>query len=83
MYADLADPATPLKMARVLRNRHLDAFCLNDTEADAGVAIEQEALLADFLPAYLPFAAPFELARQRVGRQLNRSDPVARKEMVR
>jgi len=82
MYADLADPATPLKMARVLRNRHLDAFCLNDTEADGGVAIEQEALLADFLPAYLPFTAPFELARQRVGRQLNRSDPVVRKEMV-
>ena len=60
MYADLADPATPFRLARVLRNRHLDAFCLNDTDSDAGVAAEQEALLADFLPAYLPFAAPFE-----------------------
>jgi hypothetical protein len=83
MYADLADPAAPFKMARVLRNRHLDAFCLNDTDADAGVAAEQQALLADFLPAYLPFTAPFELAPQRVGRQLNRSESVPRTEMVR
>ena len=82
MYADLADPAAPFKMTRVLRNRHLDAFCLNDTDADAGVAAEQEALLADFLPAYLPFAAPFELAPRRVGRQLNRGGPVPRREMV-
>jgi Stealth protein CR2, conserved region 2/Stealth protein CR3, conserved region 3/Stealth protein CR4, conserved region 4/Stealth protein CR1, conserved region 1 len=82
MYADLADPAAPFKMARVLRNRHLDAFCLNDTDADEGVAAEQEALLGDFLPAYLPFVAPFELAPQRVGRQLNRSGPVPCKEMV-
>ena len=83
MYADLADPAAPFKMTRVLRNRHLDAFCLNDTDADAGVAAEQEALLADFLPAYLPFTAPFELAPRPVGRQLNRSDAVPRRAMVR
>jgi hypothetical protein len=82
MYADLADPAAPFKMTRVLRNRHLDAFCLNDTDADAGTAAEQEALLADFLPAYLPFSAPFELAARRVGRQLNRSDPLLDREMV-
>ena len=83
MYADLADPSAPFKMAWVLRNRHLDAFCLNDTDADAGAAAEQEALLADFLPAYLPFVAPFELAARGVGRQINRSGPVPRKEMVR
>jgi hypothetical protein len=83
MYADLADAAAPFKMTRVLRNRHLDAFCLNDTDADADIAAEQEALLADFLPAYLPYVAPFELAPRPVGRQLNRSDPVPRREMVR
>jgi hypothetical protein len=96
MYADLADSAAPFKMARVLRNRHLDAFCLNDTDADAATAAEQEALLADFLPAYLPFAAPFELAAPRaatgplagvrrggvVGRQLNRSGRIPQPETV-
>ena len=35
MYTDLADPATPFKLARLLRDRHLDAFCLNDTDSDA------------------------------------------------
>ena len=74
-YADLADPATPFKLARVLRNRQLDAFCLNDTHSDARTAAEQEALLADFLPAYLPFVSVFELSSPRVavvGRQPTR-----------
>jgi hypothetical protein len=65
-YADLADPGTPAKLARMLRNRHLDAFCLNDTVSDAVTAAEQEAMLADFLPAYLPFASPYELAAPRL-----------------
>jgi hypothetical protein len=86
MYADLADATAPFKMARMLRDRHLDAFCLNDTDADAAAADEQEALLADFLPAYLPFVSPFELETPRtatapagasrvavVGRQVARS----------
>ena len=65
MYTDLADGRTPFRLARLLRNRHLDAFCLNDTDSDPAVAAEQEALLAEFLPAYLPFRAPFELERPR------------------
>jgi hypothetical protein len=64
-YADLADSSTPFKLARLLRNRHLDAFCLNDTHSDARTAAEQEAMLADFLPAYLPFGSPFELDEPR------------------
>ncbi|BFU42865.1 stealth family protein [Krasilnikovia sp. MM14-A1004] len=64
-YADLADPATPFKLASLLRHRHLDAFCLNDTESDADVAAEQAGLVADFLPAYLPFVSPWELAEPR------------------
>jgi hypothetical protein len=81
MYADLADASAPFKMARVLRNRNLDAFCLNDTDSDATTAAVQESLLAEFLPAYLPYASPFELAVPRavpsrapvVGRQATRS----------
>jgi len=65
LYTDLANPVTPFKLAKLLRNRHLDAFCLNDTDSDPGAAAEQAGLLADFLPAYLPFAAPFELAQPR------------------
>ncbi|HEU4347704.1 MAG TPA: stealth family protein [Actinoplanes sp.] len=65
MYTDLADPGTPFKLARLLRDRHLDAFCLNDTDSDAAAAAEQAALLADFLPVFLPFPAPFELTRPR------------------
>jgi hypothetical protein len=65
LYTDLADPATPFKLARLLRNRHLDAFCLNDTDSGPEVAALQAELLADFLPAYLPFASPFELSKNR------------------
>ncbi|BCJ54701.1 exopolysaccharide phosphotransferase [Actinoplanes sp. NBRC 14428] len=64
-YADLANPTTPLKLAGLLRHRHLDAFCLNDTDSDEVVAAEQEALLAEFLPAYLPFPSPYELTGPR------------------
>jgi hypothetical protein len=65
MYTDLADPGTPMRLARVLHDRHLDAFCLNDTNSAAGDAGEQAALLAEFLPKYLPFPSPFELATPR------------------
>jgi len=65
LYTDLALPETPFKLAKLLRNRHLDAFCLNDTDSGPDAAAEQAALLADFLPAYLPFVSPFELAEPR------------------
>jgi hypothetical protein len=67
MYADLADPRTPFRLARLLRDRHLDAFCLNDTDSDAAAAELQAELLTEFLPNFLPFATPFELAQPRPG----------------
>jgi hypothetical protein len=67
MYTDLADPSTPFRLGRLLHDRHLDAFCLNDTDSNPAAAAEQAALLADFLPAYLPFPSPFELAAPRSG----------------
>ncbi|GIE62148.1 exopolysaccharide phosphotransferase [Actinoplanes octamycinicus] len=60
-YTDLADPVTPFRLARLLRSRNVDAFCLNDVDTGDAAVAEQAALLADFLPAYLPFASPFEL----------------------
>jgi Stealth protein CR2, conserved region 2/Stealth protein CR3, conserved region 3/Stealth protein CR1, conserved region 1/Stealth protein CR4, conserved region 4 len=65
MYTDLADPHTPFRLARLLHDRHLDAFCLNDTDSHPDAAVLQATLLDEFLPAFLPFAAPFELSEPR------------------
>jgi hypothetical protein len=65
LYTDLADPQTPFRLARLLHDRHLDAFCLNDTYSSPEAIAEQAALLAEFLPAYLPFPSRWELARPR------------------
>ncbi|WP_231953731.1 stealth family protein [Actinoplanes derwentensis] len=61
LYTDLAQPVTPLQLARLLRGRNMDAFCLNDVDAHSAAVADQEALVAEFLPAYLPFTSPFEL----------------------
>ncbi|MEH0819676.1 MULTISPECIES: stealth family protein [unclassified Micromonospora] len=60
-YADLGHPSTPARLAELLTRRHRDVFCLNDTDSDPEALAEQESMLADFLPRYLPFPAPFEL----------------------
>jgi hypothetical protein len=65
VYTDLADPGTPLQLARLLHDRDLDAFCLNDTDSADALVPEQAALLAEFLPAYLPFPSRWELASPR------------------
>ncbi|WP_229069419.1 stealth family protein [Actinoplanes sp. DH11] len=65
LYTDLAQPVTPLRLAKLLRGRAVDAFCLNDVDVHSAAVADQEALLAEFLPLYLPYASPFELARPR------------------
>ncbi|MBG0562062.1 stealth family protein [Actinoplanes aureus] len=65
LYTDLAQPNTPLRLAGLLRSRNVDAFCLNDVDVHSAAVADQEALLAEFLPAYLPFSSPFELRRAR------------------
>ncbi|WP_250001749.1 stealth family protein [Actinoplanes sp. M2I2] len=67
LYTDLADPRTPFHLARLLHNRDLDAFCLNDTKSGPEAVPEQAALLAEFLPAYLPFPSRWELSAPRSG----------------
>jgi hypothetical protein len=64
-YTDLAASVTPFKLADLLRHRNLDAFCLNDIDSDPALVADQEAMLADFLPAYLPFVSPYELSSPR------------------
>ncbi|WP_147376277.1 stealth family protein [Micromonospora radicis] len=65
-YADLGHPSTPARLAELLARRHRDVFCLNDTDSDPRAFAEQERMLADFLPRYLPFPAPFELPDDEV-----------------
>ncbi|WP_433298147.1 stealth family protein [Actinoplanes sp. CA-030573] len=60
MYRDLADPLLPKRLANALRKRHHQIFCLNDTDTDPAQAEAQLAALAEFLPAYFPFASPYE-----------------------
>ncbi len=60
-YADLAHPSTPVQLARLLARRDRDAFCLNDTDSAEVSLPEQHAMLTEFLSAYFPFRAPFEL----------------------
>lgn len=60
-YADLAHPSTPAQLAFLLARRHCDVFCLNDTDSSEVLLSEQHAMLTDFLSAYFPFRAPFEL----------------------
>ncbi|GIE27328.1 exopolysaccharide phosphotransferase [Actinoplanes italicus] len=66
LYTDLASPATPLRLARLLRGRNVDAFCLNDVDVHSAAVADQEALVAEFLPAYLPFTSPYELQHRNV-----------------
>ncbi|MTK01691.1 stealth family protein [Micromonospora sp. CP22] len=88
-YADLGHPSTPARLAELLAKRHRDVFCLNDTDSDPRALEEQERMLADFLPRYLPFPAPFELPEETVAerrkqgasalwRQAGQSVPVRR-----
>jgi len=60
-YADLADPGTPLKLAKLLRRRDFDTFCLNDHDSDALALEKQTEMLTDFLPKYFPSRSPVEL----------------------
>ncbi|MFG3696689.1 stealth family protein [Micromonospora sp. NPDC047620] len=70
-YADLGHPSTPARLAELLARRHRDVFCLNDTDSDPETFQEQESMLADFLPRYLPFPAPFELPDEVVAERRN------------
>jgi hypothetical protein len=67
-YGDIGHPSTPVKLARLLATRSYDVFCLNDVGSTTDDT-EQHRMLADFLPAYLPFRAPFELPDPETARR--------------
>lgn len=72
-YADLAEPNTPVVLATMLARRHCEVFCLNDTDSADVPFDEQYALVTEFLPAYFPFRAPFELPDEVAARRARQS----------
>jgi hypothetical protein len=64
-YFDLARPAIHARLARLLRSRHCQAFCLNDTVSSEHDLAGQLALLRPFLDAYFPVPSPLERAVTR------------------
>lgn len=62
VYSDLSDPATPVRLSKLLRYRNFDTFCLNDHDSDELSLAEQAEMLADFLDHYFPMRSPFERA---------------------
>lgn len=60
-YSDLAHPSTPMRLAYLLQRRSVQVFCLNDTDSESASLEEQHRMLSEFLPAYYPFRAPFEV----------------------
>ncbi|MGW5696322.1 stealth family protein [Streptomyces asiaticus] len=64
-YFDLAQPAIRARLARLLRARHCQAFCLNDTVSSAHDLEDQLALVRPFLDAYFPLPSPLERAVTR------------------
>lgn len=77
LYTDLADHDTPFRLARLLHHRNVDAFCLNDTSSGPEAMAEQAPLLAEFLPAYLPFPSRWELPASRAVKTPAMRTPVA------
>jgi hypothetical protein len=68
-YGDIGHRTTPIKLAQMLATRPYDVFCLNDVGAYDDETGEQQRMLAEFLPAYLPFCAPFELSDEETARR--------------
>ena len=64
-YFDLARPTIDNRLARLLRSRSCQAFCLNDTVSSEHDLAGQLALLRPFLDAYFPVPSPLERAVTR------------------
>ncbi|NVK78550.1 stealth family protein [Streptomyces morookaense] len=60
MYMDLAHPNTSRRLNRLLANRDLDIFCINDTVSTEKDLQRTDALIRPFLEGYFPVPSPFE-----------------------
>ncbi len=68
-YVSLAAPDTKRQLARLLAARSHDVFCVNDEDGTPGQRQSRHELLRDFLTAYYPVAAPWELTAPNGARQ--------------
>ncbi|MDG4536892.1 stealth family protein [Streptomyces sp. AV19] len=59
-YMDLAHPSTSRRLNRLLANRDLDIFCINDTVSTEKDLERTNALIIPFLEGYFPVPSPFE-----------------------
>ncbi|MGY1708097.1 stealth family protein [Geodermatophilus sp. SYSU D00758] len=59
-YADIAAPETARRLARLLRSRDHDVFCLNDHDSSGLDPEVQHRMLQDFLSRYFPLPSSFE-----------------------
>lgn len=59
-YADIARADTPDRLARLLRSRDYDVFCLNDHDSSNVDLDEQACMLGQFLKTYFPLPSSFE-----------------------
>jgi Stealth protein CR4, conserved region 4 len=73
MYADLEAPTTTAMLWRTLTRRDFDVFCLNDTDSSPQSLSQQQRLMEEFLTAYFPYKAPWEIEPPPVSKQLSSS----------
>ncbi len=60
VYMDLAHPNTSRRLNRLLANRDMDVFCINDTVSTDKDLARTNALIAPFLEGYFPVPSPYE-----------------------
>ncbi|SDV01739.1 Stealth protein CR1, conserved region 1 [Microlunatus sagamiharensis] len=60
LYADIARPDTPHRLAELLARRDRDVFCLNDHDSSALDTHSQSTLVQGFLESYFPLPSSFE-----------------------
>jgi hypothetical protein len=64
-YVNLTDDDFGEWLDRILTERHLEAFCINDTDGTPEQLRVRGARLQRFLEAYFPVASPYELSDAR------------------
>lgn len=60
LYVNIASNEQQAKLTRLLTQRNVDVFCLNDSADSDMDASERGRVLRAFLEAYFPVASPFE-----------------------
>jgi len=59
-YVDLGGPNLEGRLYELLRQKHVDSFCLNDTDSDTISPERKRELVHEFLEAYFPEKSSFE-----------------------